>query len=185
MRVTQLFAALVMLLVAGTQAFAQSPSNDAVTFGNRLSPASVVSALQAGGYQALLAPAAPNAPAGQLANIITGIGGVKISLVLLRCDSNSDEVCSIMYLTSFNDDKRLINESTVNTLNAKTGFAKVTIQNRTNGTSGFNVVYGYVCKGFDDTKFVTMVLAVFGGDVGRVVQGYNAIAAANAAPTNQ
>jgi len=185
MRVKLLFAALAALLVVGTQAFAQSPSNDAVTFGNRLSPASVVSALQAGGYQALVAPAAPNAPAAQLAVIMTGVGGLKVALYLLRCDSNSDEICSVMYMSSFNDDKRIINESTVNTLNSKTGIAKVAIQNRTNGTSGFNVIYGYLCKGFDDTKFVTMVLAAFGGEVGRVVQGYNAIAAANAAPANQ
>jgi TonB family protein len=137
-----------------------SPSN--------LSQATVISALQASGYQAKVLD---SAPAGSLGQITTGISGVAVVINLFKCPNLPTLICALTFSTGFTDAVTL-NESALAALNAAS-FLKVTVSPpKDDKPTGFRVSYVYPCNGFDDAKFVVMVLQNFGAGIGFVVAAY-------------
>jgi hypothetical protein len=171
-------------LALASSAGAQPPADTAVTFGNKLSVASVTAALQAAGFQALVAPRPPNMPDVILGVISTGLNGAKGSVLVSKCDnSKTDDVCVLTFLVPFTDDKNILTDALLASLNQKTAFAKVSrVIRPTDNKSMLNVTYSYIVKDFDDTKFIVPVMANFAQDLGRVVAAYTAAATAAPAP---
>lgn len=178
------FWLLAMLLMSMPHAYSQSLNDTTVAIGGKISVASVISALQDGGFQALPITLQTQASPAIIGGVTTGINGVKVMVILGRCDnSKNDDVCIISFVTSFNDDKSVVNNDTLSILNQKASISKVVMKTMANGVPGFNIVYMYPCKGFEDSKFVTMVLAAFGADVGQVARAYMTLAASQAPAT--
>jgi hypothetical protein len=164
---------LASMLVSGGLARAAGPTDNTVVFGAKVTVPSLVSALQANGYQALVNKP-PNSPDSMLGIIATGVGGIKISIVAMKCEkSEQNDVCVLGVYASFNDDKNILDEKVVEVLNKKATFAKVTRIRRQDGTMGLNFVYMYICKEYTDTKFMTDVLQSFASDVVKVLAAYN------------
>jgi hypothetical protein len=182
----RLFFAILLTLTGGLQATAQTAADSAVSFGNRMTVASLVSTLQSNGYQALAAaPQIPQQPGGappvvnQIIGVIsTGIGGSKVLVVPNRCpNTTSDEICTIAFAATFNDNKNVINDAALALFNQRTSIAKVFAQKKGDAVTGFTLMYTYVCKGLDDPKFVAPVLATFGADIMQVGNAYNSLPA--------
>lgn len=183
--ITRSLIALLPMLMTGSAAFAETPPADGnLSFGNRLTVATLVSALQASGYQALAAAPQPITPPPGAAPVVnpaisvitTGIGGSKVMLVVNRCPNvTNDEICTIAFVASFTDNKNLINDASLAVLNQRTSIAKVIPQKKGDAVTGFAVIYNYICKGLDDPKFVSPVLATFGADIGQVGNAYNTV----------
>jgi len=185
MKAIALIAAVAALLFASLPAYAQT-SADSVTFGNRLSMATIASALQSSGYQALATPLAPTTPPTTLGIITTGINGMKVTVIAQKCpNATDDQICSLAFVSGFNDDKRIMDPALAEKLNEVAFMSKTVIQHRTNGTSGFTIVYTYPCKDFEDTKFISMVLTSFGVDVVKILTAYNAPPTTAATPANR
>ena len=172
----RLLIAIAALCLA-CSARAQPPADTAVTFGNKLSVATVTSALQAAGYQALVSRP-PNMPEAILGLITTGLNGAKATVLVSKCEnSKSDDVCTLTFFVSFNDDKNILNDAVLASINQKTVFLKATrVVRTTDNKPMLNVTYNYIVKDFDDTKFIVPVMANFAQDLGRVVAAYNAAA---------
>jgi hypothetical protein len=173
-RLLTAFAALTL----GAAAWAQPPADTAVTFGNKLSVSSITSAIQTAGYQALVAPRPPNLPDVIIGVISTGMNGAKSSVLVTKCDnSKTDDVCTLTLIVSFTDDKNILTDALLTSINTKLVYAKVTrIIRTTDNKPMMNVSYSYIVKDFTDTKFVAPLLAGFGADLGRVSAAYTAAA---------
>jgi len=177
-----MFSRILFALAAlsvGAAAMAQTPPNAGVAFGNKVNQAALVSALQAAGYQALAA-GAPPPPAGQPVNpnvlgiITSGINGAKVLIVLNKCpNAPTDDVCTMNFITTFNDQKGAINDASILLLNQRSAVTKILPQKKGDQTTGFSLIYTYICKDLDDPKFITPVLATFGADVANVATIYN------------
>jgi hypothetical protein len=166
-------------LVTGGAVMAQTPPAAGIAFGNKVTQASIVSALQAAGFQALAA-GPPTPPPGTAANpnvlgtISSGINGAKVLIVVNKCpNAPTDDVCTINLITTFTDQNGKINNDTLNLLNQRSTIVKVLAQKKGEQTTGFSLIYTYVCKDIDDPKFITPVLATFGADVATVAGVYN------------
>jgi hypothetical protein len=179
-----------LLLIAGSSAGAQTPvppkGDSSVIFGGTLSVSTIISALQNSGYQALAIPIPPNLPL-VIGALTTGVGGLKVIIMATKCpNGNETEVCALTFATSFNDQKKIIN-NTLAELNSKANLGKVLSGTRPDGTITFNEFYVYPCKGIDDTKFVSNVLVEFSTDVSRMLAAYQAMGnppATNPPPAN-
>jgi len=176
MKCRSLIAAVLAVLALGSSALAQPPADTAVTFGNKLSVATVTAALQAAGYQALVAPRPPGLPDVILGVITTGLNGAKASVFVSKCDNaKADEVCTLSFIVTFNDDKNLLTDALLSSINQKTLLAKVTKLIRTTDNKPMmNVNYTYFVKDIDDTKFIGPLMVAFGQDLARVGAAYNA-----------
>lgn len=164
--------AFIGFAAATGAANAQSAGDSSVAIGANVSIANVVSALQEAGYQALLSkPAqAPNAILGVIAS---GIGGAKVSIIAGKCDNaKNDDVCTLYFVSTFNDDKHLIDEKTLEILNKKILFAKATRVARPDGNTILNLSYNYICKDAQDTKFVVPTMQAFGSDLAKFGTAY-------------
>ncbi|GEM_PF-5138569 len=173
---TGLIAAVLGTMLLASSAGAQPPADTAVTFGNKLSLASVTSALQAAGYQALVVPRPPGLPEAVLGVISTGLNGAKAMVMLSKCENvKSDDVCVITLAVAFTDDKNIVNDALLKTINDKTTFVKAmrTVRN-TDNKAMLNVNYSYMVKDFEDTKFIAPLMTFFAQDLARVVGAYNA-----------
>lgn len=168
----------IAALAFGAAAWAQPPADSAVTFGNKLSVASITSALQAAGYQALLMPRPANMPEVILGAISTGMNGAKGSLVVSKCDtSKTDDVCTVTFIFPFTDDKNILTDTLLATINTKLVYARATrIIRTTDNKPLLNLSYSYIVKDFTDTKFIVPVMANVAADLGRAVTAYNAAA---------
>jgi hypothetical protein len=168
--------AAAALLALASSAWAQPPGDTAVTFGNRVSVASITAAMQAAGFQALVAPRPPAMPEVVLGVISTGLNGAKGTVLVSKCEnSKADDVCVLTFLVPFTDDKNIVTDALLASINQKTVFAKVTRGIRpTDNKPMLNVMYNYVVKDLDDTKFIVPVMSNFAQDIGRVVAAYNA-----------
>jgi len=175
------------LLFAGVAAHAQTPATG-VAFGNHLTLASLVSALQNNGYQALVSPAptpAPGTPvnAAIIGLITSGINGAKVIILVNRCpNSTTDDVCTVNLIAGYGDNKNVINDAALAALNQRSTLAKVLPQKKGDAVTGFSMIYTYVCKDLDDPKFITPVLASFGADIAVVLAAYNTLQPAAAKP---
>jgi len=174
----RLIAAALGALLLASSADAQPPADTAVTFGNKLSVATVSAALQAAGYQALVAPRPPNMPDAILGVISTGLNGAKAMVLVSKCDnSKTDDVCVLTFAVAFTDDKNVVNDGLLASINTKTVFAKATRSVRaTDNKTMLNVNYSYLVKDFEDTKFIVPVMSNFAQDLARVAAAYNAAA---------
>jgi hypothetical protein len=132
---------------------------------------SIVATLQSNGFQAKLLDSQP-ANELILGQIVTGISGVSIMISVFKCpNSSANLACGIGFLAFFKDATN-VNESALETLNASS-FVKVGVQSGGNGKDGgLRVTYVYPCEGFEDPKFVPMVLKNFGSGVASVVAAY-------------
>jgi hypothetical protein len=105
--------------------------------------------------------------------ISTGINGIKVLLGVSRCPySKSDDICSVNFLSSFKDDKLLINDASLSILNQKSAMAKIIPQKMPDGSPGFAILYNYICKDLEDPKFLATVLASFGADIALIANTY-------------
>ncbi len=175
LNVTGLIAAALGAMLLASSASAQPPADTAVTFGNKLSLASVTAALQTAGYQALIAPRPPGLPEVVLGVITTGLNGAKAMVMVSKCENvKSDDVCVLTLLVAFTDDKNVVNDALLKSINEKTTFVKATrsIRNTDNKTM-LNVNYSYMVKDFDDTKFIAPLMTYFAQDLARVAAAYN------------
>jgi len=176
MKCRTLIAAVLGAVLLASPAGAQPPADTAVTFGNKLSLATVTSALQAAGYQALVAPRPPGLPDVVLGVITTGLNGVKAMVLVSKCENaKTDDVCVLTLMVAFTDDKNVANDALLKTINEKTTFAKATrsVRNTDNKTM-LNVNYSYMVKDFEDTKFVAPLMLYFAQDLARVAAAYGA-----------
>ena len=169
------FLAIAAAMVAFA-ASAQPPAeSNALTFGNKLSVASLTSALQAAGYQALVSRP-PTSPDSVLGIIATGVNGAKVNMFVFKCDNTkTDEVCLLTFVISFNDDKNILSDALLSAINQKTALVKVTKAIRpADSKLMMNVSYSFPTKEIDDTKFVQPLMQTFAQDVARVAAAYTA-----------
>ena len=168
------FCLCMALEIAPT--YSQTNNDNAVSFGNKVSVATLVSTLQNSGYQALTTKPA-QLPDTTLGVITTGINGAKISMLVSKCPNvKTDDVCSVSLFASYNDDKGIITDAFMSDLNIKLGMSKITRGKTPEGKISYNIMYQYICKDLDDPKFVTTIIPNFGVDITRFLTAYNAVA---------
>ncbi len=155
-------------------------ADEPVQIGNSLTLPAVANALQSGGFQALLSNS-QSVPAGVLGKIISGINGISVDVLGLKCKDSQDEICALAFKVTFNDAKNIINTNSLNLLNKKMIFAKAVSVDKPNasGMRQFNVVYMFFCRGLTDTRFVVPLLKEFGSDLARASKAYTSGALAS------
>jgi hypothetical protein len=163
--------ALILLFFAFAQlASAQAPVNN-TPVANGIALDMIVTTLQSNGFQAKILDL-PRTNELLLGQILTGISGVNVMISVYKCqNSTTNFVCAMGFMTIFKDVTDL-NESKLRSLN-DSSFAKVV--QPTGGEakdSGLRVIYVYPCEGFDDPKFVLMVLKNFSSAVTSVIAAY-------------
>ena len=170
-------AAAAMTVAFSAQAEQGAPGDTALAFGNKLSVASVAAALQAAGYQALPSRP-PQLPDSMLGIISTGINGAKATVLVTKCEgSKTDDACAVSFMVSFNDDKHLLTDTLLETINEKTVFVKAIRGIRpADHAPMLSVSYNFMVKDIDDTRFVAPLMQNFAQDVGRVAAIYAAAA---------
>jgi hypothetical protein len=169
--------ALAALITAGAAAFAQRPAADnSVTFGNHLTVGAIAGALQSAGYQALVQPIVPlAAQAGVLGMISSGANGAKILLFVSKCpNSKTEQICSATFYAILADDQNLLTDANIVNAGGRTNIAKVVKATPPNGPAGFGISYTYICKDFEDARFVNNVMVSFAADVSLVAAAYKA-----------
>jgi hypothetical protein len=172
---------LVSLLLVTQFAFAQAPAPKTPVTGG-ISLETVVATLQSNGFQAKLLDTPP--PSGLLlGQIISGISGVNVLVGAFKCaNSDNNLVCALLFTVTFKDVTSL-SDSDILSLNASS-FAKAAMLPGGEGKiGGLRVTYAYPCEGFEDPKFIPMVLKNFGSALNSVMAKYKTLQQPNVPST--
>ena len=170
----QFFYKIMIAIFLTWASNAQADDTDLNVLSGHLTVSNIVSGLQSNGFQAVVTPPQNSQIKNALATITTGVGGVKIGILVQKCNNaTNDDVCILTLVANFTDERNLINDHSLVILNQKTQILKMVPWSKPDGNKGLSAQYNFICKDADNTKFIPTILTTFGAEVSAALNVLN------------
>ncbi len=133
------------------------PESDSAT------TASLAAALQSQGFKGLVIK--ENLPRGPVDVVQTGVDGANVVIWAPACRHVSGAGCSLIFLTSFNDDLQVVTDTFTVQTARKLNFARFFVLEGPNGRRVARLAYTFLYQGEPDVKLVVGALNLLGLDI--------------------